>query len=216
MSAIACLSLKAFKTICQVQEVPNFRGVCLRSTNRSCSIIAVLTTGNHIEANLVIVAIFATQRFTTLSTLRLLTLLSIQSHNRIAMGKNRQKQGALLPTPAELRLLEVLWRIGEGTIDDIVRASGENPPPNYKTVQTLLRIMERKQQVDHKQQGRAFLFRPVLGLGDLHRLSIRQIIAKYFTGSRTELLMELLSDERITRQELRQLESLIRNRRKEW
>ena len=132
------------------------------------------------------------------------------------MGKIRQNQGALLPTPAELRLLEVLWRIGEGTIDDIVRASGENPPPNYKTVQTLLRIMERKRQVDHKQQGRAFLFRPVLGLGDLHRLSIRQVIAKYFTGSRTELLMELLSDERITRQELRQLESLIRNRRKEW
>ena len=132
------------------------------------------------------------------------------------MGKIRQNQGALLPTPAELRLLEVLWRIGEGTIDDIVRAAGVNPPPNYKTVQTLLRIMEQKRQVDHKRQGRAFLFRPVLGLGDLHRLSIRQVIAKYFTGSRTELLMELLSDKRITRQELRQLEHLIRNRRKEW
>ncbi len=132
------------------------------------------------------------------------------------MGKTRQNEGVLLPTPAELRLLEVLWRIGEGTIDDIVRASGENPPPNYKTVQTLLRIMEQKRQVVHKQQGRAFLFRPVLGLGDLHRLSIRQLIANYFTGSRTELLMELLNDERITRQELRQLESMIRNRRKEW
>ncbi len=148
--------------------------------------------------------------------LKTIDLRGLQSHNRIAMGKIRQNQGALLPTPAELRLLEVLWRIGEGTIDDIVRASGENPPPNYKTVQTLLRIMERKRQVDHKQQGRAFLFRPVLALGDLPRLSIRQVIAKYFTGSRTELLMELLSDERITRQELRQLESLIRNRRKEW
>ncbi len=132
------------------------------------------------------------------------------------MGKTRQNEGVLLPTPAELRLLEVLWRIGEGTIDDIVRASGEHPPPNYKTVQTLLRIMEQKRQVVHKQQGRAFLFRPVLGLGDLHRLSIRQLIANYFTGSRTELLMELLNDERITRQELRQLESMIRNRRKEW
>ena len=69
----------------------------------------------------------------------------------------------VLPTPAELRLLQTLWRIGEGTIDDIVKASGGKPPPNYKTVQTLLRIMERKEQVDHKQQGRAFLFRPRVG-----------------------------------------------------
>lgn len=130
------------------------------------------------------------------------------------MGRTRQNQGALLPTPAELRLLKVLWRIGEGTIDDVVKASVENP--NYKTVQTLLRIMEQKGQVDHKQQGRAFLFRPVLGPDELPRLSIRHVIARYFRGSRAELLMELLSDERITRQELRQLESLIQNRRKEW
>ncbi len=132
------------------------------------------------------------------------------------MGKAQKNQKAALPTPTELRLLEILWRVGEGTIDDIVKASGENPPPNYKTVQTLLRIMERKGQVDHKQQGRAFLFRPLVGRGDVHRLSVRHVVTKYFLGSRTELLMELLSDERITREELRQLESLIRSRRKEY
>jgi hypothetical protein len=38
---------------------------------------------------------------------------------------------------------------------------------------------------------------------------------KYFTGSRTELLVELLRDERIPAKELRELENLIRERRKE-
>ena len=131
------------------------------------------------------------------------------------MGKTRQRKKAALPTPGEFRLLQVLWRIREGTIDDILKASGEDPPPNYKTVQTLLRIMERKRLVGHKQQGRAFLFRPLVGRGHVHRLSIRNLLAKYFTGSRTELLIELLSDERIAPDELRKLESLIRNRRKE-
>ena len=131
------------------------------------------------------------------------------------MGKARGKQMVVLPTPAELRLLQTLWRIGEGTIDDIVKASGGKPPPNYKTVQTLLRIMERKEQVDHKQQGRAFLFRPRVGRGDIYRRSVRRLVTKYFTDSPTELLIELLSNERITREELRQLESLIRSRRKE-
>lgn len=120
----------------------------------------------------------------------------------------------VVPTSAEHRLLEILWRIGEGTIDDILKASREKPAPNYKTVQTLLRIMEKKGLAGHEQLGRAFVFRPLVERGDVRRWSIRSFLAKYFTGSRTELLMELLSDKRITQQELRQLEDLIRKRRK--
>src|ERR1700722_3192138 len=131
------------------------------------------------------------------------------------MGKKQQNQKVELPTPGELRLLQVLWRIHEGTVEDIVMASGEDPSPNYKTVQAWLRIMERKRQVDHKQEGRAFVFRPLISRGDVHRLSFRHLLTRYFTGSRSELLMELLSDERISREELRQLESLVRKRRKE-
>ena len=59
------------------------------------------------------------------------------------MKKIRRSQEAVLPTPGELRLLRILWRIGEGSIEDILKAADESPAPNYKTVQTLLRIMER-------------------------------------------------------------------------
>jgi predicted transcriptional regulator len=74
--------------------------------------------------------------------------------------------------------------------------------------------MERKGQVGHSHQGRAFLFRPLVGQNEVRRLSVRDMLGRYFTGSRTEVFMEILSDERITRQELRQLEALIRSRRK--
>jgi predicted transcriptional regulator len=131
------------------------------------------------------------------------------------MKKREQNQKVELPTPGELRLLQVLWRIREGTIDDILMATGGDPPPNYKTVQAWLRIMERKGQVDHTQDGRAFVFRPLISRGDVHRLSVRQLLTRYFTGSRTELLVELLNDERISGDELRELESLVRNRRKD-
>jgi predicted transcriptional regulator len=112
-------------------------------------------------------------------------------------------------------LLQVLWRIREGSIEDIVLASGKNPPPNYKTVQAWLRIMERKGQVDHRQEGRAFIFYPLINSSDLHRISVRHLLARHFAVSRSELLVALLSDERISSEELRKLEGLIRNRRKE-
>jgi predicted transcriptional regulator len=131
------------------------------------------------------------------------------------MVKKQQNQKVDLPTPGELRLLKILWRIREGSIEDIVLAAGGDPPPNYKTVQAWLRIMERKGQVNHRQEGRAFIFYPLISRGDLHRKSIHQLLAKYFTGSRSEMLVALLSDERISRDELSKLEGLIRNRRKE-
>ncbi len=138
------------------------------------------------------------------------------AQNLVVMKKPLQRRQKLaLPSPGEFRLLQILWRIGGGTIEDIVKSSRENPPPNYKTVQTLLRIMERKGQIDHSQDGRAFVFRPLVGPRDLRRLSIRELATKYFTGSTTELVVELLRDERISRQELRELENLIRSRRKE-
>jgi BlaI family transcriptional regulator, penicillinase repressor len=131
------------------------------------------------------------------------------------MKKAPRSQRLALPTPGELRLLQILWRIGGGTVEDIVNASDENPPPNYKTVQTLLRIMERKGQVIHSHAGRAFVFRPLVEARDVHRLSIREMVARYFTGSPTELLVELLRDQQIPREELRELENLIRKRRRE-
>ena len=122
-----------------------------------------------------------------------MTLRTGAAQNLLVMKKAAQRrQKVVLPSPGEFRLLQILWRIGGGTIEDIVKSSRENPPPNYKTVQTLLRIMERKGQVDHSQDGRAFLFRPLIGRGDLRRLSIREVVTKYFTGSRTELVVELL------------------------
>src|ERR1700751_1225181 len=142
-----------------------------------------------------------------------LTLHTAGAQNFSAMKNLGRGQKMVLPTPGELRLLQILWRIGGGTIEDIVKASGESPPPNYKTVQTLLRIMERKGQVTHLREGRAFVFRALVRQSHIHRLSIRELVTRYFTGSRRELMVELLRDERISGEELRQLENLIRNRR---
>jgi BlaI family transcriptional regulator, penicillinase repressor len=120
----------------------------------------------------------------------------------------------VLPTAAELRLLEILWRVREGTVEDIVEASGEDPAPNYKTVQTFLRIMETKRLVSHRLRGRAFVFKPLVRRDQVNRLSIRALLKRHFGGSRTELLLNMLEDERIDAAELEELESLIHRYRK--
>lgn len=119
-----------------------------------------------------------------------------------------------IPTAAEFRLLEILWRLGEGTIEDFVRASEKDSPLNYKTVQTVLRIMENKKFVSHSLRGRAFVYRPRVKQHEVTRRSLRSLLERYFRGSRSELLVNLLDDERIGTNELQELESLIRSYRK--
>jgi BlaI family transcriptional regulator, penicillinase repressor len=120
----------------------------------------------------------------------------------------------VIPTAAEFRLLEILWRLEEGTIEDFLRASEKNNPLNYKTVQTVLRIMESKKFVSHSVRGRAFVYRPRVKRDEVRRLSLRSLLNRYFRGSRSELLVNLLENERIDPNELQELERLIRNYRK--
>lgn len=120
----------------------------------------------------------------------------------------------VIPTPAEFRLLEILWRLQEGTIEDFVRASEKDSPLNYKTVQTVLRIMENKKLVTHSLRGRAFVYRPRVKQHEVSRVSLRSLLERYFRGSRSELLVNLLEDERIGAGELEELEGLIRSYRK--
>jgi len=125
----------------------------------------------------------------------------------------RQKLKARVPTPAEFRLLEVLWHLKEGTVEDILQAWGEEPP-NYKTTQTLLRIMEAKNLISHRLRGRAFVFTPKVEKDHVSRLSIESFLDRYFRGSRLALLLNLLDDEQIEDAELRELEDTIRRYRK--
>lgn len=120
----------------------------------------------------------------------------------------------MIPTAGELRLLEILWHLGEGTIEDFVRTSGKDNPLNYKTVQTVLRIMENKRLVSHSLRGRAFVYRPRVQRHEVSRVSLRSFLKRYFRGSRSELLVNLLEDERVGANELQELESLIRSYRK--
>ena len=119
----------------------------------------------------------------------------------------------VMPTAAEFRLLEILWVLEEGTIDDLLQASKDGRL-NYKTVQTVLRIMENKKFVSHSIRGRAFVYRPRVKRREVSRVSLRSLIQRYFRGSRTELLVNLLEDERIGNKELQELEGLIRSYRK--
>ena len=118
-----------------------------------------------------------------------------------------------LPTRAEMRILQVLWEVGQATVEEVINHSSFSSRPNYKTTQTILRIMEEKGLVQHVSRGRVFVFTPCVTREQVGRLSVQTLMQQTFGGSPAELLVNLLEAGPVQEAELAELESLIRSYR---
>lgn len=132
------------------------------------------------------------------------------------MSRKRLKglKGDQLPTAGELRLLQILWDIGEATVEDVVNAHPARERPNYKTTQTLLRIMEQKGFISHETKGRVFVFRPLISRRTVDRKSVQALLSQNFSGSPAELILNLLETAAIKEKELDELEAQIQEYRR--
>lgn len=112
-------------------------------------------------------------------------------------------------TEAELRLMRLLWSRGESAVSDLVQALPKEAPLAYTTVLTTIRILERKGYVLHRQEGRAFLYRPCVGEHEARQSEIRHVLERFFGNSRERLMLSLLGDAEATPAELERLRKAI-------
>jgi predicted transcriptional regulator len=101
--------------------------------------------------------------------------------------------------------LKVLWEIGEGSVRDVHDRLAQESGLHFNTIQTQLRIMDDKGLVTHRREGRTFLYRP---LCTREQVSSR-FLHKVYDGAVNELVLNMLSSEKLTDKELRELEGLI-------
>jgi BlaI family transcriptional regulator, penicillinase repressor len=127
---------------------------------------------------------------------------------------SRPAKQLTVPTAAEMRLLQILWDLEEGTVEDVVNAHSQKERPNYKTTQTLLRIMEKKRFIRHDARGRVFVFKPLVSRKKIDHLCVQTLVSRNFRGSAAGLLLNLLETTSIKKQELDELEAYIREYRK--
>ena len=112
-------------------------------------------------------------------------------------------------TEAELRLMKILWRRGESAVTDLVAAMPDGENLAYNSVLTTIRILEQKGYVEHRQEGRAFIYRACVAEEDASRSEVRNVMNRFFGNSREKLLLSLLGDNEISAEELRRLKEAI-------
>ncbi len=112
-------------------------------------------------------------------------------------------------TPAELRLMKVLWDRGESTVAEMVAATSAETELAYTSVLTTIRILETKGYVSHRQEGRAFLYSASIGELEAGRSEVRHVLQRFFGNSRERLLISLLGDDKLRPEELKRLKKAI-------
>jgi BlaI family transcriptional regulator, penicillinase repressor len=118
------------------------------------------------------------------------------------------------PTDRELEALKVLWDRGEVTVRDLADAMNEGAASRkdelaYTTVLSLLQVMEQKEFVGHRREGKAYVYLPKIPRQSTVRRLANTFLEKVFDGAVDEYLVHALESKRLSAAELDQLDAML-------
>jgi BlaI family transcriptional regulator, penicillinase repressor len=115
----------------------------------------------------------------------------------------------ILLTRGELQIMRVVWDKGVATVEDVRKALCVQKSIAQTTVQTFMKILEKKGALVHTRSGRAFLYRPILSRERATRNHVRDSIERYFDGRPEKLLIDVLTNEIISTEQIGNTRNLL-------
>lgn len=119
------------------------------------------------------------------------------------------------PTPDELsrrerQIMDIVFAKGEATAADVHAALPD--APSYSSVRTLLRILEDKGHLRHREDGPRYAYLPTESREKASRSALRRIVKTFFDGSLSGAVAALVDAEggKISPKELERLEAIIK------
>ena len=109
--------------------------------------------------------------------------------------------------------MDIIYTRGEATAAEV----GEDLPddPSYSTVRTLLRILEEKGHLRHREEGQRFVYAPTRTRAAESKSALRRVVKTFFEGSLADAVAALVdtADGRLPAEELKRIEAIIKKAR---
>ena len=106
------------------------------------------------------------------------------------------------PTPAELEILNVLWKSGPSTVREVHVGLGPARATGYTTILKLLQIMTEKGLVERDERQRTHIYAARAPRDETQRQLLDDLLERAFAGSAATLVLQALATHRASRQEL--------------
>jgi predicted transcriptional regulator len=113
-------------------------------------------------------------------------------------------------TERELDVMAVLWENGPSMVAEVREHMTD--PPAYNTVLSVLRILEEKGHVAHREEGRAHRYHALVARDRAGASAVKRLVERMFGGSPELLLTHLMRDRTLTEADLRRLRKMLDER----
>ncbi len=109
------------------------------------------------------------------------------------------------PTDAELAILQVLWQLGPSTVRVVHSELGRVAGTGYTTVLKTMQIMFEKGLLERDESQRAHVYSTARSADEVRRSLISDLTERAFEGSAARLVLQALSAERASVEELAEI-----------
>jgi predicted transcriptional regulator len=127
------------------------------------------------------------------------------------MTKKKDSPARLL-TEAELELMGILWKLGGGSVNDVLTQLPPERKLAYTSVSTILRILEQKKVVSSRKEGRGHVYLPLLTKEQYEATSLHHLVDRVFEGAPASLVRRLLETEDLSAADLQSIRALLNER----
>ncbi len=107
-------------------------------------------------------------------------------------------------THAEEEIMQILWKLQEANVASIIDLMPE-PKPAYNTVSTIVRILESKEFVDYRKEGRGHIYFPLVGRDAYSKATAGKLAHNYFKGSYKSMVSFFMEQEKLTVADLEEI-----------
>ena len=133
------------------------------------------------------------------------------------MGKNESmsKRELSALSRRERQLMDIIYSRGQASATEVMESLPD--PPSYSAVRALLRVLEEKGHLRHKQEGQRYVYSPTVERERAKRSALRRVLQTFFDDSAEDAVAALLdiSQESLSDDELKRMEHLIKQARRE-
>ena len=113
----------------------------------------------------------------------------------------------------QLAVMRVLWDKGEASATQVQQALARSRKLAITTVSTLLVRLEKRGVVNHRADGRTFVYRPRVSEVQMRRKTISSVIHNLFRGNPSEVVGQILSERDVSAEDLARMKKLIQDAR---
>lgn len=129
------------------------------------------------------------------------------------MAKKKRKSPDL--ARRERQIMDVIFQLGEATVGEVLERLPD--PPSYSSIRTIIRKIEAKGLLTHRQDGKRYVYRATQSRETASRTALQRLMDVFFSGSAPDTVAAILdvSSKDLDPSDLERIAQLIDQARKE-